>query len=179
MKQWCFTCLSANQNSHLHFKACSLTLHVIRFPCFSLKIFGINIGCRNTLKIYVLCHKAFISCLYFHCLAGAFYKRASTLRSLRNQQLYFLFFYSGVWEACSVTLARSTSVQVHWTPVDTLRMLDLTGAPWHSAVLPAAHAVQAGNSLPSPGKLLFNSIRTDSTQALTQTLPSISPVREK
>lgn len=51
MKHWCLTCLSANQNSHLQLKVHSLTLHVIRFPHFSLKMFDVNKGCTDPLKI--------------------------------------------------------------------------------------------------------------------------------
>ena len=56
--QWSFGVLhvSGNQNSHLQSKAHSLTLHVIRFPHFSLKIFDINIGCMDPLEIYDPCH---------------------------------------------------------------------------------------------------------------------------
>lgn len=56
-----------------------------------------------------------------------------------------------MWAICSLTLACSKSVKVHWMPQDT--HLTWQGHP-DTATLSAGHTMQTGNSLPPPGKLL-------------------------
>lgn len=104
--------------------------------------------------IYDPCHtqQFLFTVFYFQCLAGASNECTSKLRTPRNQHITVILIpLSGVGAICSLTLARSKPVKVHWMPQDT--RLTLQGHP-DTAILSAGHPMWTGNSLPPPGKLL-------------------------